>query len=166
MEGNRFDELTAAIGRSESSRRSLLRRAGIGGFAALLTALGLIEAGAPEVDARRRGRRGRRGRGGGGGGGGGSSSSSSSSGGGGGAGGTGTPGGGANTIVVTVNNNTFVDANGDGLPDPPDGECAAFGEDCFQVPCCDPTFFCTQDFTLGPGGLQSIFICLPERQVD
>src|SRR5687768_5583981 len=93
VDGKRFDELTAAFGESDATRRSLLRRAGLGSFAALLAALGLLEAGSTDVAVgRRRRRRRRRGGGGGGGGGaagGGSSSSSSSAAGGGGGGGGG-----------------------------------------------------------------------------
>jgi hypothetical protein len=121
MDGDRFDELTARLGQADGTRRSLLRRAGVGGFAALLAALGLIEADTTEVAAgRRRRRRRRRGGGGGGGAGGGSSSSSSSSaaggggGGGGGGGSSSSSGGGSGANNNNNNNNNTIIGGGDG----------------------------------------------------
>jgi hypothetical protein len=130
VDGTQFDRLTASFASGDSTRRSLLRRAGVGAFATLLAALG-----ASEVDARRRGRRGG---GGGGGGGGGSSSSSSSSGGGGGSGTTTINN--VNNIDNTDNNNNTNNNNNNNNNGGGDGQCT--GEPCFGQ-CCDPaTEFC------------------------
>jgi hypothetical protein len=118
MDGKRFDDLIAALAEPDATRRSLLRRVGVGGFAALLAALGLVPTDTTEVAAGRRRRRRRRGGGGGGVGGGSSSSSSSAAGGGGGGGGGGgsssSSGGGGGANNNNNNNNNLLDGGGDG----------------------------------------------------
>lgn len=57
MDAKRFDEFTVALAGPESSRRSLLRRVGGGGLAALIVGLGLIGVDSTEVDAGGRKRR-------------------------------------------------------------------------------------------------------------
>jgi hypothetical protein len=68
VDAKRFDEITVALAGPESSRRSLLRRVGGGGLAALIVGLGLIGTDVGEVEAggrkRRRHHRRRRRRGG------------------------------------------------------------------------------------------------------
>ena len=135
MDGKRFDQLITTFNDADATRRSLLRRAGVGGFAALLAALGLLEANSTDVAARRR-RRGRRGGGGGGGGGGSSSSSSSSGGGGAGGSGGGSGGGGTNSINITVTNTVVVgDGGGDGGGDGDGAGDGLGGGQCQGRPC-------------------------------
>jgi hypothetical protein len=105
VDAKRFDEITVALAGPESSRRSLLRRVGGGGLAALIVGLGLIGTDVGEVEAggrkRRRHHRRRRRRGG--------SSGSTSTGTGTGTGGTATGGaggsatGGAGGTLAPVN---------------------------------------------------------------
>ena len=116
MDGKRFDAWTIAFGEAEPTRRALLRRASVGGVAALLAALGVIATDSPDVVA---GRRRRRRRGGGDGGGGGSSSSSAAAGGGGGGGGgTGGAGGAGGGGAASVTNTPTLVVPGDGTLSP------------------------------------------------
>jgi hypothetical protein len=61
VDRKRSDRLNAALSDPASTRRKLLRRAGVGGLATLLAALGLLDVSSPDVAARKRRKRRRRG---------------------------------------------------------------------------------------------------------